>query len=770
LRSAGSATAEQPLILVFEDLHWVDPSTLDVVSSLARRREAAKLLLLSTYRPGDAALSRSPLEGLVRDLDVHRLCEEIAVDRLEEADVAQYLAAEFKVSSLPSDFSNIVYRHSGGNALFMVAIVRSMVDKGLIVQEEGEWRLTSRLEATEFDVPETLQRMLEVQLERLSEPEQRVLKSASAVGERFSVRAITSTLDAAPDHIEDLCEGLVDRQQFIRAIGIQDLPDGSVSAHYEFKHALYRQAIYRRLSDVSRSRFHAVIGQQLRKLFNSSGREREIAAELALHFELGREYQLAVRYLLMAAENAAGRFAYRDAIQILQHALKLASKVASTVGGDLETQILELLGDAYYALGSMAESAKAYESGAALAVQNGIKAAQVSALTSLMRPYGLIDPDRGIAAIDEATQVCRGLGDPLLLAQTQMLAGASRLLYDKWSDADAELIESAHQTIRDYGDADTPPYHQMLRAYVQALQGRYREALETFESFTNKIDASTSLMTYLFALTGKAVALLYLGQFGDVLRVVREGRETAEKNGNDPWLFNFREAWLRTLAFDFDGARRVCESITRSGAEYPTGQPETIARIAGAYAELERGNYDHAIEYFRQVIDPQITPKFFLHWFWRLNARLGLSRVWLEAGDIAKAGAEADVFLESARSTPNPFLQTLAWEMKSRIAIADEDWTRARDHVDQAFAVLEKFDVPVAAWRVHATAWDLLLHAKDSNAAETHRARAEAYVLAIANSFAPDEPLRKTFLEAAPVRRILKPRQGTMRSGLAAKG
>jgi hypothetical protein len=108
--------------------------------------------------------------------------------------------------------------------------------------------------------------------------------------------------------------------------------------------------------------------------------------------------------------------------------------------------------------------------------------------------------------------------------------------------------------------------------------------------------------------------------------------------------------------------------------------------------------------------------------------------------------------------------------MKSRIAIADEDWTRARDHVDQAFAVLEKFDVPVAAWRVHATAWDLLLHAKDSNAAETHRARAEAYVLAIANSFAPDEPLRKTFLEAAPVRRILKPRQGTMRSGLAAKG
>jgi len=73
-------------------------------------------------------------------------------------------------------------------------------------------------------------------------------------------------------------------------------------------------------------------------------------------------------------------------------------------------------------------------------------------------------------------------------------------------------------------------------------------------------------------------------------------------------------------------------------------------------------------------------------------------------------------------------------------------------------------DVPVADWRVHATAWNLFLHAKDSKAAETHRARAEAYVLAIANSFVPGEPLRRTFLEAAAVRRILKARQLTTKT------
>jgi len=186
---------------------------------------------------------------------------------------------------------------------------------------------------------------------------------------------------------------------------------------------------------------------------------------------------------------------------------------------------------------------------------------------------------------------------------------------------------------------------------------------------------------------------------------------------------------------------------------------ETIARIAAGYAELERENYDQASEYFRQVGDPLITPKFFQHWFWRMTAQLGLSQVWLESGDVVKAQSEAEAFLESALSTANPYLQALAWEMKSRIAIAEQDWNGAHKYVNQALEVLEEFEVPVAAWRVHATACDLYLHAKDDKAAETHRACAEAHILAIANSFAPDEPLRQSFLAAAPVRRILSNRK-----------
>jgi DNA-binding winged helix-turn-helix (wHTH) protein/tetratricopeptide (TPR) repeat protein len=748
-------SADRPMVLVFEDLHWADPSSLDLISALARRREPARLLLLGTYRPMDAGRVDSPLKALKQDLQVHRLCEEVALEHLHEDDIAHYLASEFEGDSLPSELAGLIHRHSGGNALFMAALVQDLVKRAMIVRDARGWRLAAPVPELDPGVPETLQRMLELQFDQLSLRAQSILKSASVAGERFSVWGIAGTLDMGPDQIEDVCEDLADRQQFIKATGIEEFWNASATAQYEFRHSLYRQAIYGRLSAVRRSRLHRALGERLRPVSTDRRRERELAAELALHFERGGEYEQAIRYLMLAAENAGGRFAYRGAIQVLQSALRLAPKLASRAGAELEVQILELIGDAHYALGAMADSAAAYAAAAARAAELGLGAARVNALTSLMRPFGLLDPDQGIAAIDRAEQVSATLDDPLLLARTRMLAAAARLLYETWREEDAQRCASAHRTALQLGDSGMPPYHRLIYAYVQALRGQYQEAMETFDAFIPKMDEGTDLMAYHFALGGKTLALLRLGRLGEVLRITRTMKDTAEKNGNDPWLFNFREAWLRTVVLDFAGARRLCASIMRGDAAYSTGQPETIARVASGYAELEEGNFDRAAECFRQVCDPRITPKFFLHWFWRMTARLGLSQVWLAAGDLAKALSDAEAFLESALSTADPHLQALAWETKSRVASAEGDWSAAREHIERALAVLEHVQLPVTAWRVRATAWDVYSHTKHDKIAEAHRASAEAQILAIANSFEPDEPLRHSFLAASPVRRIL---------------
>jgi hypothetical protein len=260
------------------------------------------------------------------------------------------------------------------------------------------------------------------------------------------------------------------------------------------------------------------------------------------------------------------------------------------------------------------------------------------------------------------------------------------------------------------------------------------------------------MMVHFFALSGKTLALLHSGRFGELMQVLQAGRQMAAKNGNDPWLFAFREAWLRTVVLDFDGAQRLCERVAATATGYPTGQPETIARLAAGYGALERGRHDDAVRSFREILDPSTTPRFFLHWYWRMSARLGLANVWLASRRLRDARTEADDFLDAASSTDDPNLQALAWEVQARVAMAEEDGKSAEDDLRNALDVLARFDIPTVAWRVHATCADLYRRAQDGEAAETHRAQGEAVLSRLADSFAADEPLRRSLRAAAASR------------------
>ena len=748
-----SITAENPLVLILEDLHWVDPSTLDLVSALARRRGPAKLVLIGTYRPADVVVSQSPLKSLKQDLLVHNLCEELALERLEEADIVDYLGAEFSEGTLPAGLANLIYRHSGGNPLFMVAIVKDMVKQGLIMQRHGSWALTKRLEDLSPGVPETLQEMLEVQFSQFSTAEQGILKSASVAGERFSVWALSSTLEMESTRIEDLCEGLAEKQQFIKTAGIHELANGEASAHYEFIHSLYREVLYRCVSEVNRSKLHRSLGARLKILCTPA--QPELAAELAMHFENGHAYQDAIHYLVLAAQNAARRFAYRDSIQLLRNALELVPKVASGNRIEPEIQILERLGDTHYVLGNMADSAQTYEKAAFQAARGALPATQANALICLARPLGLMDPDRAIATVEQAAQISASLDDPLLQARAQLLAACTRLYYDTWRSQDAEICAAANHSIGRLRGSGVPQYPEMHYALIQPLQGDYQEAITIAETGILKMNETTGPVSYLFALGAKVVALMHLGQLGEALEVVRTAREKAEKNGNDPWLLNFREAWLYTFALDFEGARRVCQTILRTDTRYPAGQPEAIFRLATAYTAMEHANYDEAVRNFKKILNKDVTPKFFLHWYWRMQAQLGLCNVWLASGNLGNSHNEADRFLESALSTADPNLQALAWEVSARVAIVEKDWKSADKYVQKGLAILAKFEIPMAAWRVHATAWDLCRLSRNDKAASTHRKRAEAHILTLVNSLPSDEPLRNSLLAASAVRRIL---------------
>jgi len=374
-------TETTPLILLLEDLHWVDLSTIDIISAIARRREPAKLLLLGTFRPADLILSESPLKSLKQDLLVHRLAHEMEVERLQKADVADYVTAEFAPGDIPSTLAPIIHRHSDGNPLFMTAMLDHLAQQGVLSLVDGRWTMTVRPEQVDPGVPETLRQMLEMQLRHASDAEQQLLKCASVAGHHFTSWSVATMLPGDAAQSEETCENLAERQQFIKYSRTRQLSGGVSATEYQFRHVLYREVLYRGLKPAQRAGYHRRLAEGLEQ--HCSPTPPDLAAEIALHFEEGQEYERAIPYLLSAAENATRRYVHTQSISILEHARQLVPRIERQRALQLDLQIMERIGNAYYALGDMEQSAQMYASIATRAAEAGLLAMQTETLMRL---------------------------------------------------------------------------------------------------------------------------------------------------------------------------------------------------------------------------------------------------------------------------------------------------------------------------------------------------------------------------------------------------
>jgi predicted ATPase len=316
---------EKPLILVFEDLHWADHSTVDLISALSRRRAPAKLMVMATYRPQDGSTAQ-PLKGLKQDLLMRRLCTEIALAPLGKTAVRMLLRRELGQETLPPELDYLVYQRSEGNPLFVIAIVEHLVAQRILVRaggdEAGPWQLRAALSDMDAGVPDELAQMIEVEIERLSPKEQRLLEAASLMSVAFPAWAVAAALEEDATETEEACDELARRLYFVHRAGQDELPDGSRSAFYVFAHGLYREVLYQRQPAMRRARRHTRIAERLRQLF--AGRESDVAREMALHYEAAGDWQRAATALRTAARHAQRRQAHAEAAELLERTLRIA--------------------------------------------------------------------------------------------------------------------------------------------------------------------------------------------------------------------------------------------------------------------------------------------------------------------------------------------------------------------------------------------------------------------------------------------------------------
>lgn len=747
------------LVVILEDLHWADPSTLDLISAIARRRGLARLCLVGTVRPADLILSESPLKTLKQDLVLHRLSDEIRLERLQESDVADYLAAEFS-SDLPRGLAAVIHRHSEGNPLFMIAMLDHLAKQGVLSREGGRWKLTASLERVDPGVPETLRQMLELQLQHLSEAEQELLKCASVGGQHFTAWAVATMLKRDPSEVEQACAALAERQQFLKSSGMKELPTGQQTPQFEFRHALYREVLQRRLNPAQRVSLHRSLAEGLETI--GAQVKPEMAPKIALHFEEGRDYERAIRYLLLTAQNARHRYAHREAITILEHARDLAGRISGERAQKLSFQITGKIGDAYYSLGDMARSVETYQSMASSAAEAGLLAAEANALMQLAYPASFTDPDRCIAACDRAAQIGALTRDPALEAQASLLAACWRMLVDGWREDLVQACDTAIATLRRL-DSELPPHDQTLYARVQMFHSDYEAACRNADAAISKLSGTDELWDHAAAISTKAFALAHLGRLGEAHRLLTTGMKLIEKNEsqladddkNASWLGILRGTlvWVHLQAYDFKGVREL--SRREMECDNCKVLPKTRMRTAilNGFAELADGNHQEAIQCFEEV-HRHSAQRTVMHWYWRMLAQLGLSEAWLAAGDLARANAEADALEQTISVCGDSYVQTATWEIRARIALAEGNQEKAESYVRRGLETIRTADVPLTAWRVHAVAWDVYRES-DRPKANAHRSLAQDIIAQIADSLQEVEVLRESFLSAQEVRQIV---------------
>jgi predicted ATPase len=225
-------TAESLLLLVLEDLHALDHSTLEWLAYVARRSGPARLMIIGTYRPADLILRDHPLKAVKHELLVNGHCQELPLDCLNVTEVRDYLG--LRLADLPpadqalSSLARVVYSRTEGNPLFMVNIVDYLLTQQLLVRADKTLRLADP--SAVRTIPTGLRQFINMRVEQLADADRKVLAAASVAGLDFSTATVAAALKAPLEDVDRSCHELARALQFIASAGTDEWPDGTQSA------------------------------------------------------------------------------------------------------------------------------------------------------------------------------------------------------------------------------------------------------------------------------------------------------------------------------------------------------------------------------------------------------------------------------------------------------------------------------------------------------------------------------------------------------------
>jgi class 3 adenylate cyclase/tetratricopeptide (TPR) repeat protein len=611
-----------PTVIVLDDLHWADTASLDLLLNVLGLVEDRPLLIICLLRPDKDAPSWSAIQRAREELGARYT--EILLEPLDAADAQELLGNLLYIEDLPQSVRALALKKSEGNPFFLEEVLRTLIDSGYIVRENGHWRATR--EIVNVTIPDTLSGVLSARIDRLPENTKHVAQTAAVLGRIFAQRALVATCAAAPapERIEDVEPhlGVLTYEELVR----ERVHDPELE--YIFKHALTQEAAYELLLIRRRKELHRRAGEVLEKLYPEQ--RGELASALAYHFRLGEEWQRAADYAMQAGAQAVKVYAMSEALAYYDNAFEALTRIPDVPPEQLCDAILGWT-PAALKLKPYQEVVDRLEGAEKIARELNDDARLARVLHWIANAYisnGF--PTRGMPALFESYQLAERLGDERLslVATFWMTAG----MIDRDPRGGLEQMDYVIEAARKYRRHELEAHALAKKAMAHARLGEFAEARDAVERAYVASRKTDSVVNGADVALGSSLAFLDMGDVRRGLEYSQRGTEQAlSAYGLECAMYghyctglgnlhrrNLAEAQrsfesaltlLTDNLFELQGSEAVVNEV-RAGlaiSQFFNGHPEAINDMKRALANAEAIGDDYTAAFIAQALGEGYT-------------------------------------------------------------------------------------------------------------------------------------------------------------------
>ncbi|HEY6547694.1 MAG TPA: AAA family ATPase, partial [Vicinamibacteria bacterium] len=619
---------EFPVVVLGEDFHWADPSSVELLRYLAGRFAHRRVLIVITLRDANLETTNPAMHRGLVDLRPHG--QEIRLGSLQASDVGPWLDSTFKPNRFPPDFRDLLERRTEGHPLFLGSLAQFLRDRNDIVWDGQAFALARPLTDPDVPAPENVRGMIRRNLDVLGEADRTALQHASVLGREFLSSILAGLLE--PDEVppreraareialEERLSAIERNHRLLVSLGEEELPDGALAVRYRFTHSLYPEVFYEDLVSTRRHNLHRKAALVLTRRYGERG--AALATPLALHFEKGRDFPSAIAWRLRAADNAAARYGYTEAIEHCDRGVSLLERVEESERARLSLLLHEKRGRFHHAVGRfdlairdltlMRERARTARS----------PERECDALLGLA--HALFFARRGdemAVRVHEALEIAAKSGSAPRRAAARL--AVAFLLQDTGDLANAEaLLGPLVDEARGLGQKSVLMGALFQRGSLHYWRSEYEPAEARLQEALTLATETGDGFTALVALMLTGISQVNLGRVAEGRKNLLEGVALARRNGEAFWLVRLlgQVGWLHRELQDFDRARELDQEAVKVARE--TGArwaPEPDALLSLFLDDARSGQATADAAEARSLFDQASSDRTLVGWFFEIR-------------------------------------------------------------------------------------------------------------------------------------------------------